>query len=68
MRLRTAMLADGRVPTPNASAARAAILWLPAFCCSCVWFLVIGVTVAVDRPYRQGIHDKAARTVVVQAD
>ena len=68
MRLRTAMLADGRVPTSNASAARAAILWLPAFCCSCVWFLVIGVTVAVDRPYRQGIHDKAARTVVVQAD
>ncbi len=68
MKLRTAMLADGRVPSSNASAARAAILWLPAFCCSCVWFLIIGLTVAVDRPYRQGIHDKAAKTVVVQAE
>lgn len=66
MGLRAAMLADGSVPTPNAAAARAAVLWLPAFCCSCVWFLVIGLTVMIDRPYKQGIHDKAARTVVVQ--
>jgi uncharacterized RDD family membrane protein YckC len=33
-----------------------------------VWFLVIGLTVLVDRPYKQGIHDKAARTVVVRAN
>jgi uncharacterized RDD family membrane protein YckC len=66
MRLRAAMLDDGSVPTSNAAAVRAAILWLPAFCCSCVWFLVIGATVLVDRPYKQGIHDKAAKTVVVQ--
>lgn len=67
MGLRTAMLADGRVPTPTASAVRALVLWLPAFCCSCVWFVIIGITVLVDRPYKQGIHDKAAKTVVVTA-
>ncbi|BBA97623.1 hypothetical protein RVR_3451 [Actinacidiphila reveromycinica] len=66
MRLRAAMLDNGSVPTSNAAAIRAAVLWVPAFCCSCVWFLVIGVTVLVDRPYKQGIHDKAAKTVVVQ--
>jgi uncharacterized RDD family membrane protein YckC len=67
MRLRAAMLNDGSVPTQSAAAVRALVLWLPAFCCSCVWFLVIGLTVLVDRPYKQGIHDKAARTVVVKA-
>jgi uncharacterized RDD family membrane protein YckC len=66
MGLRAAMLDNGSVPTPTASALRALVLWLPAFCCSCVWFLVIGATVLVDRPYKQGIHDKAAKTVVVQ--
>lgn len=66
MGLRAAMLDDGSVPNSNAAAVRAAILWIPAFCCSCVWFLVIGATVLVDRPYKQGIHDKAAKTVVVQ--
>jgi uncharacterized RDD family membrane protein YckC len=64
--LRAAMLDNGSVPTPAAAAVRALVLWLPAFCCSCVWFLVIGATVLVDRPYRQGIHDRAARTVVVR--
>lgn len=67
MGLRAAMLSDGRVPTPQASALRALILWLPAFCCSCVWFVIIGITVLADRPYRQGVHDKAAKTVVVEA-
>jgi uncharacterized RDD family membrane protein YckC len=67
MRIRAAMLADGSVPPPNASAVRAAILWLPAFCCSCFWFLIIGITVVFDRPYKQGVHEKAARTVVVTA-
>jgi uncharacterized RDD family membrane protein YckC len=67
MGLRAAMLADGSVPTPQASAARAAILWLPAFCCSCVWFVIIGITVMFDKPYKQGIHEKASRTVVVEA-
>jgi uncharacterized RDD family membrane protein YckC len=65
--LRAAMLSDGSVPTPNAAAARAAVLWIPAFCCSCFWFLIIGITVLFDKPYKQGLHDKAARTVVVAA-
>lgn len=65
--LRVAMLSDGSVPTTNAAAARAAILWIPAFCCSIFWFLIIGITVAFDRPYKQGLHEKAAKTVVVTA-
>lgn len=67
MGLRAAMLSDGSVPNANASAARAAVLWLPAFCCSCFWFLLIGITVLFDKPYKQGLHEKAARTVVVTA-
>ncbi|WP_037907095.1 RDD family protein [Actinacidiphila yeochonensis] len=67
MGLRVAMLNDGSVPVPNAAAVRALILWLPAFCCSCFWFLIIGLTVFSDRPYKQGVQDKAAKTVVVQA-
>lgn len=65
--LRAAMLANGDVPPSSAAAARAAVLWLPAFFCSCFWFVIIGMTVLFDRPYRQGIEDKAARTVVVAA-
>jgi uncharacterized RDD family membrane protein YckC len=67
MGIRAAMLDNGNVPTPTASAVRALVLWLPTFCCSCVWFVIIGATVAVDRPYKQGIQDKAAKTVVVQS-
>ncbi|WP_240969651.1 RDD family protein [Actinacidiphila epipremni] len=67
MGIRAATLSDGSVPSTNAAAARAAILWLPAFCCSCFWFLIIGITVLFDRPYKQGVHEKAARTVVVTA-
>jgi uncharacterized RDD family membrane protein YckC len=67
MGLRAAMLSDGSVPTQNAAAARAAILWIPAFCCSCFWFLIIGITVLFDKPYKQGLHEKAAKTVVVTA-
>ncbi|MGW5351357.1 RDD family protein [Streptomyces sp. NPDC004031] len=67
MGLRAAMLADGSVPGTNAAAVRAAVLWLPAFCCSCFWFLLIGITVLFDKPYKQGLHEKAARTVVVTA-
>lgn len=68
MRLRAAMLADGSVPTASAAAMRALVLWLPAFCCSCFWFVIIGLTVLFDKPYKQGLHDKAAKTVVVQAE
>ncbi|HEY5832393.1 RDD family protein [Streptomyces sp.] len=68
MKLRAAMLADGSVPTSSDAAVRALVLWLPAFCCSCFWFVIIGLTVLFDKPYKQGLHDKAAKTVVVRAD
>jgi uncharacterized RDD family membrane protein YckC len=66
VRIRAAMLDDGSVPTAAASALRALVLWLPAFCCACVWFAVVGISVLLDKPYRQGLHDRAAKTVVVQ--
>lgn len=66
MNLRVAMLNDGRTPDTGASALRAVVLWVPALvCCYCVWWLVILITVVSDRPYKQGLHDKAAKTVVV---
>jgi len=67
MGLRAAMLSDGSVPNQQASATRALVLWLPAFCCSCLWFVIIGITVLFDKPYKQGLEDKAAKTVVVEA-
>jgi uncharacterized RDD family membrane protein YckC len=65
MGLRAAMLDNGTVPSSSAAAVRALVLWVPAFCCSCFWFVIIGITVVFDKPYKQGLHDKAARTVVV---
>lgn len=67
-KIRVAMLNDGRVPDSRASLLRALVLWVPALvCCACFWPLLILILILVDRPYRQGLHDKAARTVVVTA-
>ncbi|MFF4095743.1 RDD family protein [Streptomyces sp. NPDC001834] len=66
-KLRVAMLNDGRVPDTGTSFLRAVVLWLPALlCCACLWWLIIIVFMFTDKPYRQGLHDKAAKTVVVQ--
>lgn len=68
MKLRVAMLNDGRTPDTSAALLRAAVLWVPALvCCYCVWWIVILITVAADKPYKQGLHDKAGKTVVVSA-
>jgi uncharacterized RDD family membrane protein YckC len=68
MKLRVAMLNDGRVPDTGSSLTRAAVLWVPALvCCFCIWWFVILITVLTDKPYRQGLHDKAGKTVVVSA-
>ncbi|MFD5031864.1 RDD family protein [Streptomyces sp. NPDC058405] len=68
MKLRVAMLNNGTVPDTGASVLRAAVLWLPALiCCLVLWWVIIIVTILASRPYRQGLHDKAARTVVVSA-
>ncbi|MFF5971712.1 RDD family protein [Streptomyces sp. NPDC012769] len=66
MKLRVAMLNDGSTPSMNASLIRAIVLWLPALiCCACLWPLLLLILILVDKPYKQGLHDKAAKTVVV---
>ncbi|MEW1545881.1 RDD family protein [Streptomyces tsukubensis] len=66
LKLRVAMLNDGSTPNTGAAFTRAAVLWVPALvCCFCVWWLIIIITILADKPYRQGLHDKAAKTVVV---
>ncbi|MFD7899152.1 RDD family protein [Streptomyces sp. NPDC059743] len=68
MKLRVAMLNNGAVPDTGSALLRAIVLWLPALlCCLVVWWAVIILSILVSRPYRQGLHDKAARTVVVVA-
>ncbi|MEU6760021.1 RDD family protein [Streptomyces sp. NPDC046685] len=68
MGLRVAMLNDGTVPESGAALSRAAVLWLPTLiCCFCLWPIALVVSVLVDKPYKQGLHDKVAKTVVVQA-
>ncbi|MFC8079329.1 RDD family protein [Streptomyces sp. NPDC057307] len=67
-KIRVAMLNDGRVPESRASFLRAVVLWVPALvCCACFWPLLLLILILFDRPYRQGLHDKAAKTVVVSA-
>lgn len=64
--LRVANLHDGATPSGQTSLVRAAVLWIPfAFCCACVWTVIAGGWSFFDRPYKQGLHDKAAKTVVV---
>ncbi|WP_369144483.1 RDD family protein [Streptomyces sp. R44] len=66
MKLRVAMLNDGTTPPMSQSLLRAVVLWLPALiCCACLWPLLLLILIMVDKPYKQGLHDKAAKTVVV---
>ncbi|MFE9136844.1 RDD family protein [Streptomyces sp. NPDC007355] len=66
MKLRVAMLNDGSTPPMSQSLLRAVVLWLPTLiCCACLWPLLILILILVDKPYKQGLHDKAAKTVVV---
>ncbi|WP_411102159.1 RDD family protein [Streptomyces sp. cmx-4-9] len=68
MGLRTAMLNDGSVPPSNAALGRAATLWLPTLiCCFCLWPIALVISILVDKPYKQGLHDKVGKTVVVQS-
>ncbi|MFJ4519425.1 RDD family protein [Streptomyces sp. NPDC088810] len=64
--MRVANLEDGATPTLRSALLRALVLWLPfAFCCACIWTVVSGGWSFFDKPYKQGLHDKAAKTVVV---
>lgn len=65
-KLRVANLNDGATPSVQTNLVRAAVLWLPAvFCCACIWTAICGGWSFFDKPYKQGLHDKAAKTVVV---
>lgn len=64
--MRVANLEDGATPSVQSSLLRALVLWLPfAFCCACIWTAISGGWSFFDKPYKQGLHDKAAKTVVV---
>lgn len=68
--LRVAMLNDGSTPPSNVSLGRSAMLWAPTLlCCFCffLWPFALIISMLVDKPYRQGLHDKVAKTVVVKS-
>ncbi|MFE0257907.1 RDD family protein [Streptomyces sp. NPDC059010] len=66
LNMRVANLEDGATPSTQSALTRAAVLWIPfAFCCACIWTAICGGWSFFDRPYKQGLHDKAAKTVVV---
>ncbi|BAJ28658.1 hypothetical protein KSE_28470 [Kitasatospora setae KM-6054] len=66
MKIRVAMLADGARPSPAAAWSRTATFIVPALiCCGGLWWIVDGLFGVFDKPYRQCVHDKAAKTVVV---
>ncbi|MFD8739101.1 RDD family protein [Streptomyces sp. NPDC059618] len=65
---RVANLDNGSTPSVQTSLVRALVLWIPfAFCCACIWTAIAGGWSFFDKPYKQGLHDKAAKTVVVDA-
>ncbi|MER5913576.1 RDD family protein [Streptomyces sp. NPDC001982] len=64
--MRVANLDNGATPSVQTSLIRALVLWIPfAFCCACIWTAICGGWSFFDKPYKQGLHDKAAKTVVV---
>ncbi|MEU6589189.1 RDD family protein [Streptomyces sp. NPDC046881] len=64
--MRVANLENGATPSVQSALLRALVLWLPfAFCCACIWTVIAGGWSFFDKPYKQGLHDKAAKTVVV---
>ncbi|MEV0980612.1 RDD family protein [Streptomyces sp. NPDC049915] len=66
LNMRVANLDNGQNPSVQTSLVRAAVLWIPfAFCCACIWTAICGGWSYFDKPYKQGLHDKAAKTVVV---
>ncbi|PKW08108.1 Uncharacterized membrane protein YckC, RDD family [Streptomyces sp. 1222.5] len=66
LNMRVANLDNGATPSGQTSLIRALVLWVPfAFCCACIWTAICGGWSFFDKPYKQGLHDKAAKTVVV---
>jgi len=71
LRIRAARLDDGAVPSGAVGWRRAAVYALPGAFVSILlgplFWLVNSLWCVWDRPYRQCLHDKAAKTVVVAA-
>jgi len=66
LNMRVANLDNGSTPSAQTMLTRSLVLWLPfAFCCACIWTAIAGGWSFFDKPYKQGLHDKAAKTVVV---
>ena len=72
MHIRVAVLADGSVPSGRTGWIRSAVFWLPwvfsILCIPALFWLLNVLWCTWDRPYRQCLHDKAAKTVVVRTD
>jgi uncharacterized RDD family membrane protein YckC len=67
--MRVADLDNGSTPSTQTTLIRSAVLWIPfAFCCACIWTAIAGGWSYFDKPYKQGLHDKAAKTVVVSTE
>ncbi|GAA0528813.1 MULTISPECIES: RDD family protein [Streptomyces] len=69
MKIRVALLENGQPPAGPAGWVRAGVYALPEIvpCCGFVFWLINVLWCTWDRPYRQCLHDKAARTLVVSA-
>ncbi|OEV02864.1 RDD family protein [Streptomyces oceani] len=69
MNIRVAMLQDGAVPAGSPAWSRAAVYQLPTLvpCFGSIFWLINVLYCTWDQPFRQCLHDKAARTVVVVA-
>ncbi|WP_016908461.1 RDD family protein [Streptomyces xiaopingdaonensis] len=70
MRIRVAMLSNGAVPHGTPAWFRAGIYSLPVVvpCLGFLFWLLNVLFCTWDRPYHQCLHDKGARTVVVETD
>ncbi|GAA2114486.1 hypothetical protein GCM10009802_13920 [Streptomyces synnematoformans] len=67
MGIRVGMLENGAVPAGNPGWIRAAVYSLPQLvpCIGTLFWLYNVLSCTWDKPYRQCVHDKAAKTVVV---
>ncbi|MEV6316656.1 RDD family protein [Streptomyces sp. NPDC051776] len=68
MNIRVAMLADGSIPKGSEGWVRACVYTVPEIvpCCGFIFWLINVLWCTWDQPYHQCLHDKAARTVVVE--
>lgn len=77
LRMRVARLDDGGMPGWGAAVVRWAVVTVPGLVSILVgsgsslvtiWAVVVYLAVVVDREHHQGLHDRAARVVVVETE